>query len=140
MQSLRKAAQQALELLEEIHPSNMTPLAEGAWNTAITALRDALSDATCQESRQVEPVAWLIESYDIYAKRTMQRLVFDNPKNMQGVKITAYYAAPPQRKPLSTDMILATWVEECIPKRSTPELVVAFARAIERAHGIGGEE
>lgn len=100
-------------------------------------------EATSQESRQVdEPVAWLIESYDIYAaKRTLQRLVFDNPKNMQGVKITAYYTAPPKRKPINTDMILATWVEECIPKRSTPELIVAFARAIERAaHGIGGEE
>jgi hypothetical protein len=171
--NLREAAQQALELFEEIHPGNMTPMAEGAWNTAITALRAALAEdamqrltdvqqmiergtkawadvpdatgwveemrgnvpaPTSQESRQVEPVAWLIESYDIYAKRTLQRLVFDNPKNMQGVKITAYYTAPPQRKPLSEEQI-----EFRFGKKPT-RYMLFLIRSTERAHGIGGEE
>jgi len=38
----RAAMQQALEALEEIHPGNMTPMAEESWNKAITALREAL--------------------------------------------------------------------------------------------------
>jgi hypothetical protein len=41
----------ALKALEEIHPGNMTPMAEEAWNKAITAIRKALAE-------QQEPVAW----------------------------------------------------------------------------------
>ena len=48
----REAMQMALEALEQIHPGNLTPMAEEAWNKAITALRQAL------EEKQ-EPVAWL---------------------------------------------------------------------------------
>jgi len=46
------AMQMALEALEQIHPGNLTPMAEEAWNKAITALRQAL------ETEQ-EPVAWI---------------------------------------------------------------------------------
>ena len=35
---------QALEALEEIHPGNMTPMAEQAWNKAIAALRERLGE------------------------------------------------------------------------------------------------
>lgn len=59
------------------------------------------SRTTINEMETVEPVAWLIEAYDIYEKCALQRLVFDKPKNMQGVKITAYYIAPPKREPLT---------------------------------------
>ena len=48
----REAMQMALEALEQIHPGNLTPMAEEAWNKAITALRQAL------EEKQ-EPVAWM---------------------------------------------------------------------------------
>ena len=33
-----------LTALEEIHPGNMTPMAEEAWNKAITAIREALAE------------------------------------------------------------------------------------------------
>lgn len=46
------AMKQALEALEEIHPGNMTPMAEEAWNKAITALRLAI-----EQSEKQEPVA-----------------------------------------------------------------------------------
>lgn len=95
------------------------------------------SPPTISKTETVEPVAWIgcleggIE-YGTYHKAAL--------KLPDGVRFDLY-TAPPKRKPISTDMILATWVEECIPKRGTPELVVAFARAIiERAHGIGGDE
>ena len=38
-----EALKQALSTLEEIHPGNMTPMAEKAWITAIEALREAMS-------------------------------------------------------------------------------------------------
>ena len=38
-----EALKMALSTLEEIHPGNMTPMAEKAWDTAITALRAALA-------------------------------------------------------------------------------------------------
>ena len=37
--STERALKLALEALEEIHPGNMTPIAEEAWKKAITALR-----------------------------------------------------------------------------------------------------
>jgi len=47
---------------------------------------------------------------------------------------------PPQRKPLTDDeidgLMADTWGGACIAPQSAP----AFARAIERAHGIGGKE
>jgi hypothetical protein len=49
-----EAMKQALEALENIHPGNMTPMAEEGWNTAIPALRTAIEQAEKQE-----PAAWL---------------------------------------------------------------------------------
>ncbi len=40
----RKVMGHALEALEEIHPGNMTPMAEKNWNKAITALREVLGE------------------------------------------------------------------------------------------------
>lgn len=94
-----------------------------------------------KQEPEPEPVAWLIESYDIYAKRTLQRLVFDNPKNMQGVKITAYYTAPPKRKPLTDEeMRGCAQAMDAEPLAEGWTELIKFARAIERAHVIGDEE
>ncbi|NDH05266.1 hypothetical protein EBX93_04980 [bacterium] len=49
-----EALKLAMEALEEIHPGNMTPMAEGNWNKAIIAIREALAE---QPARQQEPVA-----------------------------------------------------------------------------------
>ena len=49
MTTLREAAQRALEALVQIHPGNMTPMAEEAWNKAIDALRAALAEPAEQE-------------------------------------------------------------------------------------------
>ena len=154
--NLREAAEQALEALDSMYGRNPERVEK-----VITALRAALAEdryvvtgktsdhfpdatkmvATIRPDVTVEPVAWI--SYE-----SLGRL--KNGGNSRGAvpvhtiqshtaKIPLY-TAPPKHKPINTDMILATWVEECIPKRSTPELIVAFARAIERSHGIGGEE
>jgi hypothetical protein len=44
-----------------------------------------------------------------------------------------YFHLPPQRKPLTDEEIYRLYSEPC-----TDAEMVAFARAIERAHGIGG--
>lgn len=155
--NLIEAAEQALEALQIWQDSLTDPSAIPGWRfsvvgeKAVAALRAALAkdamqrltdtqqemEATSRESRQVEPVAWLIEAYDIYEKCTLQRFVFDKPKNMQGVKITAYYAAPPKRKPLTDEAI-----HDCFQQKNKNKVIERrmIARAIERAHGIGDEE
>ena len=150
-----EAMKQALEALDLAFDKDLTYLSDHAMiarqdvvrsRLAITGLRAAIAEAAMQRLTDVqqemeqEPVAWLIESYDIYAKRTLQRLVFDNPKNMQGVKITAYYTAPPKSKPLTNDEIRQ--VVDRIDGVTVSESVTfrLFARAIERAHGIGRKE
>lgn len=113
-------------IIEAIDPDWLMPVGMALYH----------SPPTISKTETVEPVAWLIESYDIYAKRTLQRLVFDNPKNMQSVKITAYYAAPPKRKPLTEEEITQCWQR----MGGGFDKYTTFARAIERAHGIGGEK
>ena len=44
----KEAMTLAIVALEGIHPGNMTPMAEEAWNKAITALREALADQPAQ--------------------------------------------------------------------------------------------
>ena len=68
------AMQMALEALEQIHPGNLTPMAEEAWNKAITALRQAL------ETEQ-EPVAWMhtTGTGHVYFRKKPQDKVF-NPQ------------------------------------------------------------
>lgn len=48
-----EALRLALDALEEIHPGNMTPMAEKAWITAIEALREALAQKDEQESAAI---------------------------------------------------------------------------------------
>jgi hypothetical protein len=48
----REEAQQVLGYLEEIHPGNMTPMAEINWSKAIETLRTRLAHP------EPEPVAW----------------------------------------------------------------------------------
>jgi hypothetical protein len=47
---------------------------------------------------------------------------------------------PPQRQPLTEDVIRDLWREATIKPCYTSELIRTFTRAIERAHGIGGGE
>ena len=57
-----EALQMALEAPEEIHPGNMTPMAEKTLDTTIAALRRALA-----QKDDLEPVAWkrrLVEIHD----------------------------------------------------------------------------
>ena len=82
----RKAMQVALEALEQIHPGNLTPMAEEAWNKAITALRQAL------ETEQ-EPVLWLKTWSDgaVSVLKTKSHAFADH-------ELEPLYTAPPKRE------------------------------------------
>ena len=51
-----------------------------------------------------------------------------------------YVKEQPKREPLSDEQIDEMWREATLKPALTSEFVHAFARAIERAHGIGGEK
>lgn len=48
----RKAMEQALDALVQIHPGNMTPMAEQAWNKAIITLRAALAEQPAEQEQE----------------------------------------------------------------------------------------
>ena len=128
--SLRQAAQQALEALTLSIPKPRPAdddYAELGWkehNAAITALRAALAEP------EQEPVAWLYR--DSWGTMKLSQIM------PPPVGAFAVYTAPTPRKPLSDEEM-----RECAQAMNAeplaegwPELI-KFARAIERAHGIG---
>lgn len=89
MTTLREAVAQALDALTEIHPGNMTPMAENAWLNAVQILREALAEPE-PEPLTDEEIAGVMQPFE------------------------------------SVEPEHPFWVD--------------VARAIERAHGIGGEK
>ena len=125
-----EALKQALEALEEIHPGNMTPMAEKTWDTAITALRRALA----QKDEQ-EPIGEA-HAYDSATRYT--HCIWDANVVPVGTKL---YTAPPKRQPLTDAGI--NEIAESMPGGLAGFMKgwgwQQFARAIEAAHGIGAE-
>lgn len=118
--SLRKAAQQALDALEEYEKSYQA-VADG-----LKPLRAALAENQSEDVLgMVEPVAWLTrdEQDGLWHPTALKKTVDDRP----------LYLAPPKREPLTDEEISKIFIY-CGRDKET------FARAIERAHGIGGEE
>jgi len=126
---LQEAAQQALEYLEQ------HAIISGAQIQ--DALRAALSDATCQESRQVEPVAYMMVNK---THKHAPCLHFTPPEDWHATwEAVPLYLAPPQRKPLTEESLL--YIYNQLPNwgmdmDSLPQGLEKFARAVERAHGI----
>ncbi len=109
--SLREAAQQALEAHDAHEPMAVV----------MEALRTALAEP------EQEPVAYVSGSYAGHFT-----VVPTNPALVLSAGM-ALYARPPQRKPLSDEKVWDIYYEMIQDDR------LSFARAIERAHGIGGE-
>ena len=128
----RALVEQALEALENLQPIigngllNRIQLAfiDPNLDVAITALRAALA-------QQAEPVAW-------YQKRG-QEVLTSHPAcwGREDEPWTPLYTAPPQRKPLTSDKDRpdqgTTYVE------GYGYVDTRAVRAVERAHGIGGQ-
>jgi hypothetical protein len=109
--TLRQAAQQALEALEQVMSHGQ------AVEQAKETLRAALAEP------EQEPVAWRFQS-------AVGGWAYGSQPPL-GNKYPVYplYAAPPQRKPL-TDKEIGRIAGDCLDAWSC-------ARAIEAAHGIG---
>jgi hypothetical protein len=137
-----KAMKQALEALEALEYLD----GYNGWvdvSDKITALRVALAETTCQESRQVEPVAWMVYSLD-----GQSVCVTDNPADFTDQhRALPLYTTPPQREPM-TDEALDQMFENAeiaiyIADRVRAEHLEVYSfgvRDAERAHGIGGEK
>ena len=121
MSELRKAAQQALEALEEACGNRCN----AEYNPCYCrAAADNLRSALAQPAQG--PVVWINEHGHI--DRGWDA-TFDP------TKWTPLYTAPPPRKPLTDDQI----AEICMDCSLVTPSDIYFARAIEKAHGIGGE-
>ena len=89
----------------------------------------------------VEPVAWMYDHHiEVgYDKHTEFNIVDTCARNLEFencINVRPLYLAPPTREPLSEDKIAKLWGESY---SGTTQMVRNFARAIEKAHGIGGE-
>lgn len=104
---------------------------------AIVALVDDVSVQGCWSGMTIEQ--------DLAITALRARLAEPEPVAAAKVVLTGdeiYAAAPPTRRPLTEEEIAAMWRVACEKhsRGTTGELVRAFARAIERAHGIGGND
>ena len=123
MSELRKAAQQALEALK--NTVEHLPVHFDEHFEAIEALRTALAQP------EQEPVAW----WDGKESVVFMHDEIYTP-NWTDYWTRPLYTHPPQRKPLTEDEI----AEICMDCSLVTPSDIYFARAIEKAHGIGGEE
>ena len=78
------------------------------------------------------PIAWMVYTLD-----GKSAFVTDNPKDFTDThRALPLYTTPPQRKPLTNEELDALAIDE----DGLPNSHFEFARAIERAHGIGGNQ
>ena len=120
MNELRKAAQMSLEALEYIRYGDQ-------YRKPIDALRAALAQPIIPpeiKGDKAEPVGWLNKESGFLVRETT------HPEDYVPV-----YRAPPQRKPLTDEEINKLWTQ----KLDDFCWIRLFARAIEKAHGIGGD-
>ena len=127
--NLRTAAQQALEALEYAQSLDIPHFEEHV--NALAALRNALAEPV------QEPMAWMYE--DELPSGYPYDLMFPYSK-VNGVRLFPVFGPFPQRKPLTDEELLALLTEIDPETERVARGLRNFARAIERAHGIGGEE
>ena len=127
MTTLREAAQAVLDRWDS---------PRWTWHLGPTADLMATLRAALAEPVQ-EPVAWMV-----YTEGGASAYVTDNPRDLIGAyRALPLYAAPPQRLPLTDEEIDAEWRKAASEEGfTTAQFVRTFARAIERAHGIGDKD
>jgi len=140
MSTLREAAEMALAVLEDINKLSISPSGialPGEIDTAMDLLRDALAIQTvpsdCSDGHQ--PDAWRTE---IRNEHGLPVFFCASEVKQAGPGLIPLYTVPPQRKPLTHKEILDVCAV-CTENLASYPIEIAFARAIERAHGIGSK-
>lgn len=138
MSELRKAAQQALEALNLASRNGTDGLKRyelKELDDTITAIRAALAQP------EQEPVAWHMSG-----RGKCNRVMIGEPSDQHREMFThiqALYTVPPQRKPLSDERVENLMPTPCLSSHNVERWsrmdLHRFARAIETAHGIGGQ-
>lgn len=122
------------EDVPETNFGNMEQVVDSSKTDHIAGVSNMV--ATSQEFRQVEPVAWRVHPFDYGVGIEGAYAMTMRPDQVEawkrkGWNIESLYTAPPKREPLTEEEISAIdW--------KSGETLHDFARAIERAHGIGG--
>jgi hypothetical protein len=94
-------------------------------------------DDISPKQKTQEPVAWRFEARHIdSAWGAAVSLKHPGPEGVYMRNVMPLYTAPPQRKPLTEEEILMA----CAPLGFAQLSPIEVARAIERAHGIGGQD
>lgn len=124
--SLQEAAQQVLDCARWVNDEQAIVPYERMIN-----LRIMLENVV-----QAEPVAWMVYTLD-----GQSAFVTDNPADFTPEhRALPLYTAPPKREPLTEEELVGMTCE-CIEDGTFDmRCALDLARAIERAHGIGGEE
>ena len=118
-------AQQLAERLKRYIPNGA-----GYNSELVNVLAEAVEYLSQDEQ---EPVAWLITHHENPPVLTFNRSDYQSERFVK----TPLYAPPPKRQPLSEKEIEA--IDKSIDKyMALKNAKLIFARAIEKAHGIGG--
>ncbi len=130
MSDLRKAAEQALEMLGHCTPDKRygDDYLEREF-AELNAVRKALR-AALAEPEQSEPVATLDDLEQEIYENTRE---FISPAVLEWMLKRYYTAAPPRRRPLTDEQIKE--LTSCLGFGHVSPITIA--RAIEQAHGIG---
>ena len=138
----RSVVEQALEILDSLLPATTKDYFP-AWlpQDAIDSLkcRDSVRAALEQPQVEQEPVAWL---WIIDGKRHSVSFGGPNSNTPKDWIVQPLYTHPqPKRQPLTDAEILMVLDAADIPDlpRDFKDVDIDIARAIEAAHGIGGE-
>ena len=115
---------------------------ELVWNNREAAIgRNLYTAPTPQPEQKQEPVAWM---YDFLnpddREEVIRNWVTQSPDDIErekGFNVRPLYTAPIPRKPLPTIEIIGMYNAQYDPDADDG---LGFARAIERAHGIGEQQ
>lgn len=100
-------------------------------------LIEEIEELRAYVEQSLKPVAWIFTWYEIAKDRHVRRIIdCEERPNIPGYELIPLYTHPPQRQPLTDEELDALAIDE----DGLPNSHFEFARAIEKAHGIGGKE
>ena len=135
MSDLRTAAQQVVDE----HEAGFVGL---SLDKAVAALKAALAEPTGKPSLQVEPVAKveLMTTGGNAGLATRIVEIDDHLRERLRPGQMLYTHPAPQRQPLTEDEAWDMWEAVADRGKKGVHIVIDFARAIEKAHGVGGQD